>query len=207
MQIVASMVVPPRSRLERGPLPHRFIAFNARWTPGVMDHPFVGSRDLRLNLYPRQISRRSRMKLRVVLLSGFPKKEFAAERGEIMELHRILCRQRQNRAIARERGHLSGGSLDFDGLIPFVFDIGPQIRPESARKLQPPVRARGDHRSQQDFVPQHENARLRIEVLVARKLYWQWTHQRISAIVSLAQISLQVWRPPLTRARIDGAQI
>ena len=98
-----------------------------------MDHPLIGSRDLRLNFDAREIAGRRGVELRIFALVGFPEKKFSTEVRKVVKLHYILRGQWKKRAIAGERGHLSGRGFDFDSLIPFVDGIRAQVRPGAAR--------------------------------------------------------------------------
>src|SRR5205814_641963 len=145
--------------------------FHLRWLWAVMDDPFISSRDQGFYFESGEVARGCGMKLRIVVSLRLPEKEFAAEGREVVQLHIPLRSKRKQRAITDERRHLSRRRLHLHALIPFIDRVSSQVRPSSAREFQFAPRAGHEHGREQNFIAQHKDTRLRVEICVARELY------------------------------------
>ena len=122
-----------------------------------------------------------------------------------MQLHAVVYGERNNPAVAHEHGHPALRRVHLDGLASAILRVGSNVGPVAARQFEPALISGTHHRRQQHFIAQHEHVCLLFGLRIAGKLHRQRPDQRIAAIVSLAQIGGQIWRPGLPRRRIDSA--
>src|SRR4051794_9038606 len=121
-----------------------------------------------------------------------------------MQFDSILRRDRKQRAVASKRRHPSGGSLDLDRLVPFVFHVGADLGPIPTRQSEAtPWTVLNDRRKQQ-LVTEHELGWMLIGVAVFRKLKRQGANERITPVERLAQIGQKVGCESVTCSLIDA---